>query len=385
MSASPLSFLRAGPPPPKVVLLPDGLFFSRAVPITAGATAAEVASQVELALESSSPFPLAQLYYGWYWTPGAEQAFVFASYRRRFTTEQTAAWADAELVIPASAALFGGAVEPATTLLLNSPEGLTAIHWESPAVPSRVVFRPIDPEASDEQRVQLREELIRGLGGSRTVIDLLVPPAADSGQPDREIVLRSGDFVSRLPVTTAAALDVRDKAELAARRSARQRDIVLWRVVLGCAAALCLFLLGEFALLGGNAWHKVRLTQLNARAPTVDKIKQSQELATGIDDLLTKRLLPIEMVTAILGTNGERKPADVVVTRIQSGGTLGLYTVVLELQTTNAAQVPVYRAALQKLPECDSVNLDVLPSQGVQSKYRLTVTFKPGALKPQPA
>src|SRR3954467_7049207 len=99
MCASPLSFLRAGPPPPKVALLPDALFFTRLVPIAAGASPVEVTAQVELALEAVSPFPLAQLYYGWFWKPGLEKAFVYAAYRRRFTTDQTAAWADAELVL----------------------------------------------------------------------------------------------------------------------------------------------------------------------------------------------------------------------------------------------------------------------------------------------
>src|SRR5438128_8763264 len=97
--------LRAGPPPPKVALLPDALFFSRAVAITHGATPAEAAAQIELALEGISPFPLAQLFYGWFWVPGAEHAFVSASYRRRFTTDQAATWSDAELVLPAFAAL----------------------------------------------------------------------------------------------------------------------------------------------------------------------------------------------------------------------------------------------------------------------------------------
>src|SRR3954463_5404983 len=101
MCASPLSFLKNGPPPPKVVLLPDALFFSRAVPIAGGATAPEVAAQVELAIEAISPFPLPQLYYGWTWQPGADHAFAYAAYRRRFTSEQTATWTDAELVLPA--------------------------------------------------------------------------------------------------------------------------------------------------------------------------------------------------------------------------------------------------------------------------------------------
>ena len=46
MCASPGDFLRAGPPPPRVALLPDSVFFSRAVPVAPGATRAEVVAQV---------------------------------------------------------------------------------------------------------------------------------------------------------------------------------------------------------------------------------------------------------------------------------------------------------------------------------------------------
>src|ERR1041385_3853744 len=141
MCASPLSFLRDGPPPPKVALLPDALFFTRVVPITAGATPAEVAAQVELALEAVSPFPLAQLYYGWFWTPGAESAFVFATYRRRFTTEQTAAGQEAELVLPSFCTVLGADVKPATTIVLSSADALTAVYWVAPGIPSKVLVR----------------------------------------------------------------------------------------------------------------------------------------------------------------------------------------------------------------------------------------------------
>jgi len=388
MSDSPLRFLRAGPPPPKIVLLPDGLFFSRAVPIAPEATPAEAMQQVELALEGMAPFPLAQLYYGSYWVPGAAHAFVYAAYRRRFTTEQTLAWSDAELVIPASAALFGGQVEPATTVILAAPDGITAVHWEIGAVPSHVVFRGVDPEAAEAERAQVREDLIRELGGSKVVIDLLVAPAPDAGRSDHEVVFRSGDFVSRVTQPALGAMDVRDKGELAAMRAARKRDIVLWRTTLGCAAALLLLALGELALLGGQAWQKVRVAKLNARAPAVADIQQAQELATNIEDLVTKRFLPLEMVTSVVGSNGARKPADLIITRISSNasnGTRGAFNLVLEIQTTDSAQVPVYRNELQKLPECQSVNVEPLPSQGDRSMFRVTVTFKPGALKPQAA
>lgn len=386
MCASPLSLLRAGPPPPKVVLLPDGLFFCRAVPIAPGTPPAEVAGQVELAIEAIAPFPLAQLYYGWHWVPGAEHAFVFATYRRRFTTDQTASWGDAELVIPTSAAFFGGKVEPATTLFLTSPEGVTVVHWESPLVPSSVQFRPLLPEATDEDRARVRDELLRGLPGSKTVVDLLVPPAADPAHSDEEVVLRSGDFTSRLPTGPAATLDIRDKGELAALRSARKRDLLLWRVAIGCAAALVLLLVGEFALIGGNAYEKIQVAKLNGQAPRVEKIKEAQDLANSIEDLVNKRLLPLEMVTAIMGTNAEKKPSDVTVTRISAGGAgHGLYTLLLEVQTNNPGQVPNYKNEIQKMQEVQTVDVTPTGTRNGQSAFQVIVTFKPGALKRQPA
>src|SRR5471030_2781090 len=136
MTAKLLDFIKSGPPAPRVVLLPDHRFFVRLVPVADAATPADVAAQVDLALETLSPFPPAQLYHGYYWIPGAAQALVFASYRKRFTMEQAAEWKQAELVAPAFAAFLGVEHEPATTLLFPSAEGLTAVYWESGPVPA---------------------------------------------------------------------------------------------------------------------------------------------------------------------------------------------------------------------------------------------------------
>jgi hypothetical protein len=381
MCASPLSFLRAGPPPPKTVLLPDALFFNRAIPVTAGATAAEAASQIELALEALAPFPLTHLYYGWFWTPGAEHAIVFATYRRRFTTEQTATWADAELVMPMSAALFGATVEPATTFVLAEAEGLTAVHWEKPGLPARVLFRPVDPEATEEDRARVRDELLRLMGGTKTVVDLAAPPIPDPAHSDREIVFRAGELVSRLPVSVTTALDVRDKIELAALQAARKRDVVLWRVTLGCAAALLVLLVAEIGLVGGRSWQGTRVAMQKARAPLVEKIKTSQTLAGLIDDLVNKRLLPLEMTTALVGVDNKAKPDDITITNLQTVAG-SLYTLLIDVQTNNAAVINAYEAQIRKLPECEDVKLNYRPSSGGNVVCQLTVTFKPGAIKP---
>ncbi len=382
MCASPLGFLRSGPPPLTVALLPDAMFFTRSVPIAAGATAAEAAAQMELALEASSPFPLTQLFYGWFWPAGAEAAFVFAAYRRRFTTEQTASWEGAELVLPTFAALFGAEVQPATTIVLNSPEGMTAVHWETPPVPGKVWFKPVPAEATEEERVRLREDLLRAIGGSKTVIDLSGPPIADPAHSDRVIIFRAGDLVSTIPAAAATALDVRDKGELAALHASHTRDVMLWRGTLTAVAALFLFGLGELALVGGRAWQQVRTTQLRAQQPLVDKITHLDEQARRIEELATKRLLPLEMVTVLVGEDGTRKPADIQFTRVKAEQSTGLYTVYIDGITNNTAQVNVYGAALEKLPEIERVDPQIAAMRGNVTTFTLTVTFKPDAVKP---
>ena len=385
MCASPLSILRAGPPPPKVLLLPDALFFVRSVPAVVdpasdggGDGASQVASQVELTLEAASPFGLGQLYHGYFWVPGSDRAVVFAAYRRRFTPEQTSAWSGADLVLPTFAAIMGGAVEPATTVVLSSPEGLTAVCWDKGPVPADVRFQPIPPEATDEERQLARKELLRGRE-SLKIIDLAEPPVAGPHRGDGEVVFRSGDFVSRLPAGSARGLDVRDKEELTALRRSRARDVLLWRVGVGCVVLFGLLALGELALFGGSLWQRARRVKFNAQAPIVAGIMTRQEIADRINDLSTKRLLPFEMLRAVNPKNLSGPQASIFFTRAL---TTGLYTLTAEAQTLNAGDIKTYQNGLEALPACASVVIKNQQSRDNLVTFTLVVTFKPEALKP---
>lgn len=384
MCASPLRLLRAGPPPPRVALLPDAQFFTRLVPVTAGATPAEAAVQIELALEGVSPFPLSQLHYGWHWRPGRAQALVFAAYRRRFTLEQKEAWQGAELVLPAFAAVLGAELAPATTVLLPGADALTAVHWGDAGMPERVEAISFPPETTDEDRARQREALLRDLGGSKQVIELAAPPVADGAGGDQEVVFRAGDVESRLPAAVAAAMDVRDKAELALLRGARRRDVLLWRVALGAVAALVLLGLGELALMGGRAWEDVRRRQYAAQKPQVDRIAGVHALTNRIEDFATKRLLPLEMLTQLVGFTQdlERKPGEILFTRVTADQVVGLNTLVIEARTTNPAQVNAYEAALRALPVVQSAVATFGQVGGDRATFTLTVVFKPDTLKP---
>lgn len=375
-----IKLLKTGAPAPRVVLLPDALFFTRTISLAAGATAPEVAEQAELALEALSPFPPAQLYHGYFWTRGEPQALVFAAYRRRFTDEQVADWGNAELVLPAFAALLGGEHEPGTTLLAPSAEGWTAVHWTGGTVPAQVVFRPLAADAIEEERAAARMEAIGSFPGSLKVIELDAPPAAVAAPTEGDFVFRAGDHAAHLSAAQAAVLDVRDKSELAALRRIRVRDTILWRTFVGSAAALALLAAGELALFGTGFWQASRAAKVTAQRPVVEKIKTEQSLTTRINELSTKRLLPFEMISLVSAA----KPVEV---RFLRTATDGLYTLIVDAESTSPAAVSSYQAALtgqttyERVEVRDQKVIDQRTGGNVMT-FTVAITFKPAALKP---
>jgi hypothetical protein len=375
MCASPFDFLRSGPPPPNVVILPDAVFFSRAIPVRADASRDEVVAGVGLALEALSPFPVAQLYCGYFWAPGATRALAFAAYRRRFTAEQVEGWNGAQHVLPAFAAILGAGFTSATTVILGAPEGLTAVHWDQGPVPALVLHRPLQAGATEEERSQTRAELIKACGDTLKVVDVPSTPTVLSTKSDRELAFGAGEIRSVVPAAVAAALDVRDKADLAALARARRRDVILWRVAIGSVAACLLFAAGELSLFGSGLWEKARIAKVGAQSPTVARIMGDQDLANRIEKLSTERLLPLEMISIVAA----KKPVAIQFLRAT---TSGLYTIQIEAQTNNAGEIGGYRTALEQTPGCDSVEVRDQVLRNNVASFTLIVTFRPAALSP---
>jgi len=382
MCASPLDVLRAGPPAPRVVVLPDAVFFSRTIPVAPGSSRAEVVGQVGIALEALSPFPLAQLYFGHYQPPGADRALAFAAYRRRFTAEQLEAWGGADYVLPAFAAMLGCAAGPATTLVLAAPEGLTAVHWDQGPVPSVVLHQPLKPDATDDERAQARAGLIRSAGEARTVLDAASPPAARAGRGEGEVVFAAGDLRSSLPAETARSLDVRDKGDLDALARARRRDVILWRTALAAVAACLLFAAGELALLGAGLWQSGRNAKVAAQRPTVARIVEEKDLAGRIDELSTKRLLPLEMISVVSPEMAMPKNPPAIQFLRATASAASVNTIEIDAQTNNAGEIAAYKSAIEQTPGCDHVEIRDQRTQNNVVSFKLVVTFKPGALAP---
>jgi hypothetical protein len=389
-------------PARKVVLLPDGYFFCRAVPIADEATPAEASAQIELALETLSPFPPTQMYHGHFWRPGAKNACVYAAYRKRFTSEQIESWADAEAVLPSFASLLSAPIKRPTTLLLWSDKGLTAVNWNDVNdAPVSVIARELPAEATEADRASLREAVLREseiltdvpvfstsgavvrdtmahkAGGTRTVVEPATAPVFDETAGGDEFIFRSDQLSAAFPREQLDVLDVRDKEELAARRRARSRDLLLWRVLLGCAAALALSLLLEFAMLGVGFWQKSRTMLVDRQEPGVAKILMAKNLASRIDELSTRRMRPFEMISMI----ADKKPASVT---FVSATVTNLYTLDVEAQAATSSDLEAFRTALNTLAGCASVEFKGNRLVSGTTTFRVVVTFRPDAFNPIP-
>lgn len=369
-----LKALQTGQAAPKVLLLPDAIFFTRTIPIAAGSAPADVAGQVELALETLSPFPPAQLYHGYYWVPTSERALVFAAYRRRFTPEQLSGWDGAELVIPSFAALLGAQVQPGTTMIVPAEDGLTAIYWDSGKVPLRVAFRAI-PAGSDEAAIaKIREELVAAAPSSRPlVLNAGAQPLA--GSSDREFSFRAEGLYTKIAAEHAAAMDVRDKEALTGLRRSRARDVGLWRIFVGMILLLVLLGLGELGLVGMKLWQQTLTTRANAQRPIVERVMTAQSIATRINELSTKRLLPFEM----LATVNEKRPEDIWFIRVQTNGLAGL---LIDATSNSPTLVSSYQAALSSIPNVERVEFRNQQVRENSMTFTMAITFKSDGLKP---
>jgi hypothetical protein len=387
--------LKPAPHEPRVVLLPTDRFFVRTVPL---APEGDPAAQVELALEGLAPFPVAQLYYGFVPAPDRTSALVFAAYRRRFTVDETAAWSEADVVLPAFAAWLAAPPQFANATLHADGPRLAGLTWGGRgALPTGVLGREFDlpapgegeaaPVTTPEQREAFGAEVRRSVEPAPESVRWLEGPTTVAfGASEGTFVFTTPGAGGSAPLTVEfaagqlATMDVRDKGVLAARARAKARALVLWRVFVGCAAAVATALVLELALLSGGFWLKTRKAQVVRQTPEVQKIMTARTMALRVEELSTKRLLPFVMLDLINGSAEKPiRPRTMLFTNVRTDGHQKL---VIDARTSNSMDVGNYVAALKGLAGVVAdAALTNQQTRGGQTTFTLTVQFRPEALQ----
>ena len=350
-----------------VVLLPSESFFARRIPLD---PAGDAATQAELALETSAPFALAQLFYGFVVAPDGQSALVYATHRRLFSAES---WDGARVVLPSFIALLGDAPNRPKLRVWREHGVVTLAGFDGGALPSVVLARKLE---GPESEVELwLAEARRRLGVSEVETEEFSGPAQTAPVKDGlEFTLGAArQITARFPEAQLAAMDVRDKAVLAERRATQQRDRLLWRVLLTAVGVLALAAVLEAGMLVGRAVLERQRTAQRAVAGEVSRIQTAQTLGTRIEEMSQRRLRAFEMLAVI----NQVRPAGLMFTRVVTNGR---DTLEVEGQSANSDHVGTYETALRALPQLGAVEFpDVRLREGVTT-FQFTARFKEGVL-----
>ncbi len=362
--------------------MPGSFFFTRLVPLPSAIQPTEIEGFVELTLESLSPFPIEQLYYGHVVAEAADAVFIYAAYRRRFTAETTRNWPEVAYVVPTFLPLLRETHEADSTVMLESGGELTAISFKAGRqLPERVASRPI-PETEDEELrkgwfEKTRAAFLAGEPGFENETRYSGTWAVEEATTNLSFELRPGDeseepVESRLvPVSDLWAMDVRDRDFVRSRKKAVRIDGFMWRGILGIAAALMILIAGEALLFGGRVYLSVMGDIIAKRENEVVRIEERHGIVTRLAEFDRSNLIPFEMIQAIIPL----KPRSVYFT---SAKTEGHNSMIIDANTMNVADVNQYESSIRALNEVQSVEVRNLKSREDGTSFTLVLTFVPG-------
>ncbi|MCC6416429.1 MAG: hypothetical protein IT582_11020 [Opitutaceae bacterium] len=359
-------------PPASVfaVLAPGARFFTRRIALVPSTPAGP---QIELALETLSPFPLDQLFHGHVIDRAGRHALVYAAYRRNFPADELESWQQARAVVPEFLlwAFTRRQIEPGAQLR-QTATGVEIIAWDDASeLPALVLARPASDSGAPADAAPALLELRRRTGIPAADVALIEEPLRITGLDRDGLALRAGKPHTALIAPAAlAAADIRDKAELAVRRREERRAAWLWRLFAATAAALVLCLLATLGLAGGRALLAKQRQAVTAQAEAVRAIESAQLLATKLEKMTAQQLRPFEMLAVI---NAPR-PRSIEFQRVSTSGPL---TLQIEAQTAQAGDLRVYEDALRQLGAVESVALRDPRMRSGRTTFQLEVTFKP--------
>lgn len=356
------------------MLVPGDRFFLKEIDLD---PAVPAATQVETALEESSPFPLPQLYHGFVTGTDGTRALAYAAYRRRFTAAEMAEWTEAVSVLPDFLGLLGPAPSRPLLVVHVHSAGLSGVAWDGRAtLPAAILIRPL-PEPTEEQVQETAAELGRRAGLDAVEFKRLEGPVGVGQDENGDVVFRiAGEETARLSAAAAAHADVRDKSFLEEKRQddARRRG---WIWALRVAAGLLALAVGlELVRLGLGFWNQRRDALVLAQEAEVRRIETAQTLATRIEDLGARQEKPFEWLALV----SSLRPRSIQFLRVASNNDRSL---LIDALTSDAAAVGTYETVLSQRPEIAAIEMRDIRSREGLTRFALAMKFEPSPAPPK--
>lgn len=374
--SSPFSRLFKSGKTQEAALLPGNRFFVRRLVLDTD----DVTSQVNLALEAVSPFPLEQMLVGHVIADDGKSALAYAAHRRRFTIEESFAWPEDCQVVPEFLALCGHRPAGAGVVVHRGEARLTALAWKAgETLPAAVAVAELADadEASLAQEAAARADLPAGFT-TETLAGSL------SGEVIEGNLILKAEQCETFTITqkNLDASDIRDGDFLAERRKKVQFNLLLWTGMRLGAAVLVLSLILEIVAAGISFRSRSLETLNEQRRPLVADIDDAKKISAKILELGVKRLLPLEMIALV---NAQRPAAVEFIAascdiKKAKDSTLAKPTLTIDARTPNTGDISEFLRAIKTIPEVESVTNSEPRVRETSTTFKLDIIFKQPAL-----
>ena len=358
------------------------LFFCRRLEVPEDVEENELEGYLQLRLESLSPFPIEHLQFGYVIDEAKRYAFVYSGYRRSFEGSVVSAWDKMESVLPEfGIGILQGGREAERPLLVVTESSLAYFEFDNrselPAYfegfPRKIDDNGIVEDA-DQAVATVRERLRDRIAGKLLRIwnaDTAVHIGRNRlrlkavGQDEGEIeAIVSRDSLWRM--------DLRDPEKIDKAKLEERRNNVIWKFVLGMAAAMGLLILGEVLWGVEKAYVNLRKRWNDEQAPRVALIESRSMTTNSLLDFQDSNLKPFDMLIAITPFMTDA----IIFTSAETNGQNGL---IVNAMASNQDQVNQFKSRLERFVKVESVELQRPQNTAGGTTFDALINFKPGA------
>lgn len=359
-------------------------FFCRRIEVPADVEESELEGYLQLQIESLSPFPLEHLQFGYAIDDAKRYAFVFSGYRRSFDNGTVAAWEKQEVVLPefCIGALAGGR-DKERPLLVASETSLA--YFEFDALSELPAYfegfaREID-ENGEFENTELAIASAQKRLGDRIAGKMLRIWNADTaihiGKRQLRLKAQSSEEGEIEAIVTRDALwqmDLRDPEKLEKAKLEERRSLLVWKAVLGMAAAFALLVLGELVWVAEEAYVNLREQWNEEQSPRVALIDSREATTNQMIAFRDSDLKPFDMLIAITPFLTDA----VIFTSAETNGPNGLR---VNATATSNGQANQFKQRLERFVKIESVELQNVLNRPEGTTFTALLNFKSGAFQ----
>ncbi|MFT4900941.1 MAG: hypothetical protein ACI81V_000208 [Lentimonas sp.] len=356
-------------------------------------TAEDLASTLELAVESASPFSLEQLAWGSCSDPASNQALIYMSLSDR-CRQLVPNFEQAAHAYPAFLIALNQPTDADCVRLVATAADLSAICMtRGERIPRRIVSvaHSASIESANSQPAHETETLLASLNqlkaklttqecahlesnirsvestrveaGQRVYATIRYLPIAGGKGETREQVILQEDAVY--------SCDLRDTAYIAKLKKDNRLAEALWLALKASAIAAALCLLTQLAAWVGGQWLNAREAKVLRTAADVERVEQKEALLNGLELFSIAALQPFEALEIMNGL----RPDSLYFESMRAGADREKneesFTLELKGVATSAAEADNFAAQLRKNPRFSEVKLSNIRAQTRRTDFNL--------------